>query len=65
LEPTYVPSIPEVGAVYVATPAGALGQGTQEIIALQPARVVLPSDLNLNVRHPVVEIIVGGIVVPL
>ena len=43
---------------------GAGGQGTQLIVAAQPALVAEPSEVNLNVKQPVVDVIVPGEVVP-
>ena len=37
---------------------------TQDIDADQPGLVALPSEVKLNVKHPVVEVRVGGNVAP-
>ena len=50
--------------MYVAVPAGVDGHCSQETTASQPAPFEAPFEVNLTVKQPVLDNIVGGIVVP-
>ena len=40
------------------------GQFTQETAAAHPVPLIVPSLLNLNVKHPVLAVTIPGLVVP-